>query len=419
MRAITAVLLETLRSRLWFVPGLAAIAAAVAAIVVLLVEPDSTPDSGWFTLDAASARSVLSAISGAMISFTALVFSITMLVLQQASSQLSPRVMRTFLRDRLSQSVLGLFVAAFVFALLILLGIGPDSASWLGVGIALALVMAAVLAFVAYIDHMGHSIRPTSVIRAIGDETRAAIDRNYPAADDADSDAHAADAHEAPSVDDPLAADVDAGDHEVQLIAWTGRSGYVQALDEGGLLEFAERTGRPMRLTMGVGDYLVQGAPFLALSGGVDVGLDDDDRDVAGLARTGNERTMSQDPEFGFSQLADIALRALSPSLNDPTTAVQVIDQLHDLLRVLLDRPIPSPLVLRSDDGASVLVPAPDWDAYVRASVDQVARAGREHPVIAERLRLMLDDLARDCPAEREPAIRRALAVTEAGASAG
>jgi uncharacterized membrane protein len=413
MRAISAVLLETLRSRLWFVPGLAAIAAAVAAIVVLLVEPDSTPDSGWFTLDAASARSVLSAISGAMISFTALVFSITMLVLQQASSQLSPRVMRTFLRDRLSQSVLGLFVAAFVFALLILLGIGPDSASWLGVSIALVLVMAAVLAFVAYIDHMGHSIRPTNVIRAIGDETRAAIDRNYPAADDADSDAHAAGADGAPAVDDPLAADVDAGDHEVHLIAWTGRSGYVQALDEGGLLGLAKRAERSMRLTMGVGDYLVQGAPFLALAGEVDVGLDDEDRDVAGLARTGNERTMSQDPEFGFSQLTDIALRALSPSLNDPTTAVQVIDQLHDLLRLLLGRPIPSPRVLRSDEGASVLVPAPDWDAYVRASVDQVARAGHGHPVIAQRLRLMLEDLARDCPAEREPAIRRALAVTE------
>ncbi len=415
MQAIPAVLLEILRSRLWFVPGLAAIVAAVAAIVVLLVEPDSTPDSGWFSIDATSARSVLSAISGAMISFTALVFSITMLVLQQASSQLSPRVMRTFLRDRLSQSVLGLFVAAFVFALLILLGIGPDSASWLGVGIALVLVMAAVLAFVAYIDHMGHSIRPTSVIRAIGDETRAAIDRNYPA--DAEAEAEAdAEADGAPSVDDPLAADVDAADQDVQLTAWTGHSGYVQALDEGGLLQVAERVGRPIRLTMGVGDYLVQGAPFLILPEGVDVGLDDEERDVAGLARTGNERTMSQDPEFGFSQLTDIALRALSPSLNDPTTAVQVIDQLHDLLRVLLDRVIPSPRVLRSDDGASVLVPAPDWDAYIRASVDQVARAGHGHPVIAERLRLMLEDLERDCPAERRPAIRRALATTEATA---
>lgn len=414
MRTIPAVLLETLRSRLWVVPGLAAIAAAVAAIVVLLVEPDPTPDSGWFTLDAASARSVLSAISGAMITFTALVFSITMLVLQQASSQLSPRVMRTFLRDRLSQSVLGLFVAAFVFALLILLGIGPDSASWLGVSIALVLVMAAVLAFVAYIDHMGHSIRPTSVIRAIGDETHAAIDRNYPA--DADTDAHAADADGAPSVDDPLAADLGARDHDVQLLAWTGQSGYVQALDEGGLLQFAERVGRPIGLTMGVGDYLVQGAPFLTWSKGVDAGFEDEKQDLAGLARTGTERTMSQDPAFGFSQLTDIALRALSPSLNDPTTAVQVIDQLHDLLRFLLDRPIPSPRVLRSDEGAIVRVPAPDWDAYVRASVDRVARAGRDHLVIAERLRLMLDDLARDCPPEREPAIRRGLAVTEAGA---
>jgi uncharacterized membrane protein len=311
--------------------------------------------------------------------------------------------MRTFLRDRFNQWVLGLFVATFVFALLILLGVDGDSASWLGVSGSLVLVLASLLAFVAYIDHMGHAIRPTSVIRAIGDETHAAIERNHPA----DGEPDDASGQQSDRWSDAAA----------RPVAWTGESGYVQAFDEAALLHLAERADRPLALTVGVGAYLVHGSPFLFRGPGGE-GPEPGDEVVAGLARTGLERTMSQDPEFGFRQLVDIALRALSPSLNDPTTAVQVIDQLHDLLRDLLERPIHAPRTLRSGAGAEVTVPAPDWDAYVRAAVDEIARAGRDHEAIGRRLRLMLDDLARDRRPGREAAIRRALDVVEANGPA-
>ena len=180
MRASSAVLLEILRVQLWVVPAIAALLAA--AFAVLLAGFDSATGSLGLPLDidADSARAVLSAISGAMISFTALVFSVTMLVLQTASTQLSPRVVRTFLRDRFNQVVMGLFVATFVFSLLMSTAVSEAHVPQLGVLAAVGLVLVAVMAFVVYIDHMAHDIRPTSVIESITDETRAVIERVYP-----------------------------------------------------------------------------------------------------------------------------------------------------------------------------------------------------------------------------------------------
>jgi uncharacterized membrane protein len=424
MRGTVSVILENARARLWVVPAVAALLAALAAVAVVWLDPR---EGDWLplTVEASSARALLSGITGAMISFTALVFTITMLVLQQASSQLSPRVMRTFLRDRASQLALGLFVATFVFSLLVLIAVEPDSVPELGILGAIGLVLAAVLAFVAYIDHMAHAIRPTSVIRAIVGETRAAIDRNHPLAEDGQDGTGSME-------------DLDGGHESAAgqtgevLLRWSGESGYMQVLDTVRLRQHAGETDRDLTLTVGIGDFLVQGAPWVTVHARptpprtpavepLAAGTDDDA--LAGevvpssAVRVGAERTMSQDPAFGFRQLVDIALRALSPSLNDPTTAIQVIDELHDLLRYLRDRPIPSPRVLTAETGRAVVVPAPDWEAFVSLAVDEIALAGRDMPRISGRLTEMLQDLASDAPAERLSAIR-ALMVAVAGGGA-
>lgn len=417
MRAFGSVLLEILRVQLWVIPGIAAVLAVIAALVVVWVDPGT--GGGWIPIDIVpdSARAVLSAISGAMISFTALVFSITMLVLQQASSQLSPRVMRTFLRDRFSQSVLGLFVAAFVFSLLVLLDVTTERVSHLGLAGSVGLVLAAIMAFVAYIDHIAHAIRPISVIRSLGAETRDAIDRNYPE-DDAsgdDSDAGAAGDDGASPADAPIEAD-----HE-RVVARARESGYVQAFDESALHDLAEQVGHDIRLSAGVGEFIVRGSPLVVVlrtpgagHGGNDPDEGDDaddpddtDQGAARAVRIGPERTMSQDPEFGFRQLVDVALRALSPSLNDPSTAIQVIDEMHDLLRHLQPRPIPSPRVIRRGSGPSVSIPAPDWEAFLRLAVAETARSGSAMPEVTGRLREMLVDLEGEGIPERLAAVRR------------
>jgi uncharacterized membrane protein len=404
MHSVSRVLLEILRARLWVVPTVAAVLAAAAAAVVLLIDPGTAADRGLVAVDASSARYVLSTISGAMISFTALVFSITMLVLQQAAAQLSPRVMRTFLRDRFSQTMLGLLVATFVFALLILLTIGADSVSGLGVAVAVGLVLASILAFVAYIDHMAHAIRPTSVIRSIGQETREAIDRNDPG----DGPVRGGLGDAALGERDP-----GRGEERGRVLPWPGDSGYIRAYDQDQLRDMAERSGRSLTLYLDVGSYLVHGSRFLTMEDAEGVASPEPDR-LATVAQVGPERTMSQDPAFGFRQLVDIALRALSPSLNDPTTAVQVIDELHALLRHLLERPLPSPRILAVAGGSVVRVPAPDWDAFVHAAVDEIADAGRAHAVVGRRILQLLDDLERDCPDDRRPALRRAHDAVEA-----
>lgn len=398
VRASAGVLSEILRLQIWVVPAACALIAAVAALVVVWIEETSAQLGLAIGIDPVSARSLLSAVSSAMISFTGLVFTVTMLVLQLASSQLSPRVMRTFLRDRFNQAVLGLFVATFVFSLLMLATVKDDFVPQLGVVLSIALVLAAVFAFVAYIDHMAHAIRPTSVIGAISEETRSAIDRNYPALEDESDEPPSDRGREAVGEDEPR-----------HTVRWTQPSGYVQSIHEERMLDYAREHGLTVELLAAIGDYVVRDGPVLEIIGGAgDTGsVSDSDLDEA--VRVGPERTMSQDPEFGFRQLVDVALRALSPSLNDPTTANEVIDAIHDLLRHLLRRRVDSTRVVQLDGRAGLIVPAPDWDAFVRAAVDEIHAASSGLPQVRSHLRSMLVALADDAAPERLPAIRLAL----------
>ncbi len=390
---------EQLRTSLWFVPALFAVAAALVAAGTLAVDSRLSRDAGFFFLyggTAEGARSVLSTIAQSMLTFTGLVFTITMLVLQLASSQLSPRVMRTFLRDRANQVVLGLFVATFVFTLVVLrdvrtpidgdAGFVPGLSIW----VAFALLLASVGAFIYYIDHMAHAIRASTVVRNIASETEAAIERLYP--DPVELDA----THEEGSGSRPATDELVSAAH----------AGVLVGIDEQRLLAQAGEGDRYLELIPPIGDFVPSGAPLLRLGGRWDreaVG-----RVVDALA-FGEERTLAQDPAFGFRQLVDVAIRALSPGTNDPTTAVQGLDRLHELLRRLAGRAIPSPR--RKDDSAHVrlLLPRPDWDDYVGLAIDEIRLAGQGQVQIARRLAFLLADLLTVTDPERQGVLRREL----------
>ena len=392
MRRTLPHLAEILRQQIWLIPASAAVAAAIAVLGLLWLG-DRTGDLGLgVAVDPVSARALLSAIATAMISFTALVFSITMLVLQMASTQLSPRVMRTFLRDRFIQAVLGLFVATFVFALLLLVSIGSDDVPQLAVLVSIALVLVSVLAFVAYIDHMAHDIQASTIINAIASETRQAIERLYPE-----------DAVEPDTSDQPGPPSLPA---VVRTVPSPHSSGYVVVIDEGKLATHAAKGGYVIEMLAGSGDFVVQGEPLFAIRGGPS------DRDVdeaTEAIRMGEERTMNQDVGFGFRQLIDIALRALSPGINDQTTADRVIDRLHDLLRMLRDRPLPAARQVHHDGSLRVLVPSLDWDGFLLSTVLELHDSSRELPHVDAHLRRVLEALAVDAPPHRVAAIRRAL----------
>jgi uncharacterized membrane protein len=404
--------LDWLRSRMWFIPGAFAIGATIAAFVLVpvdhLVDQSLSVDlSGvLFAGGPESARLVLSTIAAAMLSFTGLVFTVTMLVLQLASSQLSPRVMRTFLRDRVNQTVLGLFVATFLYSLLVLREVhtpvvGSSFVPAIAVTVAYLLLVASVGAFVFYIHHMAQAIRAVSVLRSVGDETRAAIARLYPEG--------IGDEPEPPIPGLPARA-------PDQLVMHEHAPGVITSVDEEQLVEIAREHGLTIALLHQVGDFVPQGTTLLALWSGA--GGPPDTMlagHLVGAVQIGLERTMTQDPAFGFRQIVDIAERALSPGVNDPTTALQALDQLHDLLRRLAVRRFPSPSRLDEKGDVLLHLPRPGWPDYVALAIDEIRQYGGGSIQIARRLRhLLLDVRAVAPPARAEPIVRQ-LRLLDAG----
>jgi uncharacterized membrane protein len=385
--------LDSLRERLWVIPAVAALVAAVLAWAFVRLDHaigTSPSDSFFFGGGPESARLILSTIAAAMLTFTGLVFTVTMLVLQLASSQFSPRVTRTFLRDRSNQLVLGIFVATFVYALLVLRDVrsidGEAFVPSIAVWWAFAFLLASVAAFVFYIDHMAHAMRVTTIIESVAAETRAAIDRCYPM-----------DADPARPPDEGALPEVSA------TIAGPDRPGVLQDVDVGRLIVTATETGTTLEVTVAIGSAIPGAAPLVRVHGRGTV----DAESVREALTVGQERTMGQDPAFGFRQLVDVAIRALSPGTNDPTTARQVIDQLHDLLRRLADRPMPGSY--RLDDAGTVrlVLPTRDWAAFLDLSCDEIASYGAGAMQVTRGLREMLDDLESTIDDSGRAAIRR------------
>lgn len=401
---------ERLRLSLWFLPAGFAIGATLLALLLIGVDHRLADDASlrfvMFSGTADGARNILSTIAQSMLTFTGLVFTVTMLVLQLASGQLSPRVMRTFLRDRGNQVVLGLFVATFVYTLLILRDVrspvdgDPGFVPALSIWVAFALLLASVAAFVYYIDHMAHAIRASTVIASIWKETVTAIDSLFPERldEDAEPPAGALDGHEP-------------NGHE--RVLGSGRAGVVVRVDEEGLVRAASHADRRLELVPAIGDFVAENAPLVRLWGSWDRPSEEALHASIGLA---DERTLDEDAAFGFRQLVDIAVRALSPGINDPTTAVQALDRIHDLLRRLVVRRFPSRF--RADDRGvvRVVVQRPGWDAYVHLGLDEIRLAGEGQLQVHRRLGAILADLASIAPDDRQAVLRDERARIDAAA---
>lgn len=393
---------QRLRARLWFWPGIAAIVAFVAARVLAGVDRMI----GWqrdtwylFGGSAESARALLSTVSSSMMTFTGLVFSITILVLQLASAQFSPRVLRTFLEDRNSQLAMAAFVGTFVYALALLpvvRGSEQEAAAFvpgLALFVAFALVLFSVGVFVRYIDHMAHSIRAVSLIKRVSADARGAIETMYP--------------DELPG--DPE-HDVGKPSAPAETLAHAGRAGVLAAVDENALMAAACAADSVVALIPSPGDFVPHGAPLARIWGG-------DEQLIAAIRAAvsiESERTAHQDPSFGFRQLVDIAERALSPGVNDPSTAVQVLDELHDLLRWLATRSFPSPYGCDPQGRLRVILPRPDWDAYVNLALDEILHYGAGSLQIGARVRRLLADCRTVAPPARRGALDRQLARLDA-----
>jgi uncharacterized membrane protein len=293
---VPARLLERVRSAFWFVPATCVVAAAGLALALVQLDEKLKRDGGGvaFAGGPESARSLLSAIASSMLTLTALVFSITVVVLQLTSSQFSPRVLRTFLRDRQNQLTLGVFTATFVYALMALREVrGQDGlvdlfVPGITISVAFGLVLVSVALFVAYIHHIVNSIRVVTIIDRIRIETESTIDRL------AERGAEAAPLPPAP-------------DGPVRDIA-AARSGAVVAVDVDRLVRLAAEAHIVLRVVPQIGEFVPEGSPLLQAPVGANV----DDAALGRAVQLDIERDTSQDMAFGLRQLVDIAERALT-----------------------------------------------------------------------------------------------------------
>lgn len=367
---------EAARTGFWAIPsGCVLIAVALA---LTLVQVDHALDTElWFAFGAGpeGAREVLSAISSSMITFTGLVFSITVVVLQLTSAQFSPRVLRTFLRDRLTQFSLGTFVATFVYSVTVLRTVTSGDAAFvpaLSTTVGLALLLLSVGMFVAYIHHIATSIQASAIMAAIGTETRDTIEKRF-----TDSDLRSS--VRLPPQEHPLADVITAP-----------RSGVLARVDIARLVGAARDGGVILRTRARLGDFVAEGAPLVEVlgTGRVEAGSA---LDALTLSR---DRSMEQDAAFGFRQLVDIAERALSPGINDPTTAVQALDQLHDLLRRLAVRQFPDGLHYDQDGLVRLVMPPESFSDYLDLALQEIDQYGAEVRQVQRRIDALLADLA-------------------------
>jgi uncharacterized membrane protein len=395
----TSRFIDVLRSAIWLVPSLCVAVSVVLAVGLIVADAKLGPSGGLllFPGPPSGARSFLSAIVQAMISFTGVVISITIVVLQLSSGQFSPRVLRHFMRDRIIQYSLGVFVATFTYAMVVLRavrgGAGSHQANFvprLAVTGAFVLVLASVGMFIAYIGHVTNMIRVATIIASIGADTRAVLARLDPGEPPGDGE-----------VSPPCRGTIAAPRH-----------GAVVSVNTAGLVSLAAERDCVLRLTVRIGDFLPEGAALFEVHG--DAGVLTPAADAAArrwitavchYIAFDTEPTMEQDAAFGFRQLVDIALQALSPSVNAPTTAAQAIDEMHDLLRRLVTAP-PHGGCYRDEDGKRrLLMPTYEIADYLRLVITEIWHYGHDAPQIPGRLRRMLDDLQAAARPEYRPAI--------------
>ena len=376
-------LLIHLKASLWFVPVLCVLAGVVLSFSTIAVdryfEYDALPTSLVGGPDAATV--ILTTIAASMVSLAALVLTITMVVVQLAMGQFSPRIVQRILRDKPSQLAIGLFVATFVHAILAVRevinnGDGTGQVPGVSIVTAFVLVLVSIAVLVIYVHHIGQALRVSALIELVGKETRKLLDRKYPDWGPA-------------LLPEPGSAPV----------VRAKESGVVTKIGSDDLVEEARRTGCRLELVPALGEFVPAGAPLFRVHG-EPMGLDESRlHDALILAL---EPTLDEDVAYGLRLLVDIAERSLSDSpFQDPTTAVQPVDRLHDILRQLARRPFPDGRHRDEAGEVRLVVPAMTWDAYVHLAFDEICLAGAGSPQVSRRLKAALTDLRSIAPPER------------------
>jgi uncharacterized membrane protein len=411
MRARLRDLLENIAASLWLVPTLLALLAARLATLTLFLDERVTALGGlqpWlFGGTASAARSLLSSIAGSLITVIALAFSSTIIAIQQASSQFSPRVIRNFMRDKINQITFGSYVATFVYALLILRQVRDEPGSGSGFVPALSITVALVLALICvglliyFIHHTASSLQVATISAAVHHDLRQGIARLYPqniAEASRERDEQPPTVPQAPPTG----------------IAHSTRVGFLRNIDEEALFANLPDDATFARVRTQIGTFVFAGSGLVEVWSVEPFSREAEEGLVAAFT-IGPERSLDQDLLFGIRQLVDIALKALSPGINDPTTAENCLGHLGDTVAHLGEREFPAPWRRESRSGAAVFIARPDFPQIVDAAFSQIRRAAAGDVHVTLSLIAVLQGLGeRLTPVGRCDAIRRELQGIEA-----
>jgi len=411
--------LDRIRSSFWFLPAVMASGAMVLAFATVALD---TPVTDWlarnwgltYTGGAAGASALLGAIAGSMITIAGVVFSMTLVALSLASSQLGPRLLRNFMRDTTTQVVLGTFVATFLYCLLVLRTIRRAEESLfvphlsVSLGVLLAVVSVGVLIY--FIHHVSVSIQANEIVARVGKELIEEIERLFP-------ENIGRGASRIPTKP-PNADFLDRFDREARPIGSTG-DGYLQFIDGDALMALAMQEDIVIRVERRPGHYVVATRPLVLVWPGNKVTDQLMDRVNCAFA-LGNQRTSGQDIEFAVNQLVEIAIRALSPGVNDPFTAMTCVDRLGSALCRLAQQDMPSPYRYDTQDQLRVITPVFTFPDVTDAAFNQIREYGRSSTAVTIRLLETIAEVAGSVhrPEDRVALLRHAKMIAR-GAGGG
>jgi uncharacterized membrane protein len=399
---------EVLTSSYWFVPAVMMAAAVVLAMVMLSIDQTygrSIQKIGWFYAGGADgARALLATIAASIITVAGIVFSITIATLTQASSQFGPRLLRNFMRDTGNQITLGTFVATFIFCVLILRSVqGENAEGWVphaSVTAAVVLSLLSIVVLIYFIHHVSLSLQAPIVVAAVAHDLEQAIRSHFPGEIGAEAPTVGQEADACRIAEDVLA---------LGCAVASARDGYIQAIGQENVMDEAVEHDLVIRLALRPGDYAVEGAPLMHV-----LPADRCDREMAERLRAmfilGRQRTAEQDVEFAIDQLVEIAVRALSPAVNDPFTAVQCVDRLASSLRELAHNDLLSPYRFDAHGRPRVITPVSTWAGFVDAAFNQIRQYGRGSVAVTLRLLEVIAAIAPQMKTElhRAPLLRQA-----------
>jgi uncharacterized membrane protein len=390
-------LYTSVRSSLWLIPVLCVAIGAMISFATIALDRahDYTlvPQSLVGGPDAA--MQVLATIATSMVSLTALVLTIVLVVVQLAMGQFSPRIVQRLLRDRPSQVAIGLFVATFVHSLLALREVKlgdpgePGQVPGVAVVVAFLLALASIAVLVMYVHHIGQALRVSALVELAGVQTRRLVYKVYP---------------------EPGPTPAEATDPATVVAK---KSGVITTVGYRELVDAARDAGCVLELVPAVGEFVPAGGSLFHVRGNPQR-LNRRKVDNGVILRP--ERSLDQDVAYGLRLLVDMAERSLSDSRwQDPTTAVQAIDRLHDCLRQLATRPFPSGRHYDDDGELRLIERVMTWEAYVHLAFDEIRLAGAGSPQVARRLQAALRDLLSVAPSDRAQVLEEQLDLLSAG----